>query len=82
MAIRYRTSVKCIKQILIVEYGMDKKSARQAIDSSPFATIFHKDPVEVTHTAYEVWAKEIFEYWKKTKKRDAGSSTEELLKNI
>lgn len=61
----YESTVSGIELVLKRRYGMTVKDAKTAINNSPLKKIFEDDPINVTHTSNETWAREIYCLWKR-----------------
>lgn len=64
----YENAIECIAITLEKDYHLTPFEAKQAIEHSPLKLVFKKDEKMAAHTSNEAWAKEVFDYWNKSKK--------------
>lgn len=62
----YANAAKHVHRILCKQYGMASSQAEQAIANSPMKLIFEDDSQMAAHTSNEDWARDVYEYWKKS----------------
>lgn len=66
MNISYEETVEGIVSVLKRRHKLTVAEAEDAVRMSPFKSVFMKDPEMAAHTSNEAWAREIYNYWKKS----------------
>lgn len=66
MNISYEEAIEGIVSVLKRRHKLTASEAEDAVRISPFKAVFTKDPEMAVHTSNEAWAREIYNYWKKS----------------